>query len=507
MMIDSYDMQVCNTILLNKTEKMSAVIPKGCQRLILPILSTLFLSLTAAGQVAETGTSSTVKLAADVSKLSTQSSLLENLDKSIVNLSNKATKKSANILNRLRRKELKLMSQLSVGDSIVLKQIQSGFDEYNGLLSQVQTASKGTLLAKYNPHLDSLRTSLSFLSHVHSDYAKSKSKEVLDKLDLLENKFQTAADVSTFLKRRRELLSKYISNSRLARQFNDYNKQAFYFNQQMSDYKTLIDDPKRIGQKFLSVIEKQPAFQQFFKEHSQLAALFRLPDGYGSSASLAGLQTTDQVQSSIMSRLGEGQAGQQLFDQGVQQAQTQVRDLANKVSSKLSTGDGMDMPDFKPNAQKTKPLLERLEYGINIQSVKSNYFFPTTSDLAVSVGYKLNEKSVVGLGAAYKLGWGRDIQHVRVSHQGVGVRSYIDWKIRGSFYLSGGYEKNYRAEFQNIRQLSADATQWQQSALIGICKKYQTFKRKGEIKVLYDFLHDKQTPLAPPVLVRFGYKI
>jgi hypothetical protein len=43
----------------------------------------------------------------------------------------------------------------------------------------------------------------------------------------------------------------------------------------------------------------------------------------------------------------------------------------------------MAMPEFKPNNQKTKSFWKRMEYGLNIQSQKTNAFLPTTSDIAL----------------------------------------------------------------------------------------------------------------------------
>ena len=62
----------------------------------------------------------------------------------------------------------------------------------------------------------------------------------------------------------------------------------------------------------------------------------------------------------------------------------------------------------------------------------------------MSVGYKLTDKSVVGVGASYKMGWGKDIKNIVISTQGLGLRSYMDVKLKGSFYASGGFEYNYQ---------------------------------------------------------------
>jgi hypothetical protein len=167
-----------------------------------------------------------------------------------------------------------------------------------------------------------------------------------------------------------------------------------------------------------------------------------------------------------------------------------------------------EMPDgFKPNNQKTKSFLKRLELGTNVQSQKASNYFPVTSDLGLSLGYKLNDKSVIGVGASYKLGWGRNIHHINITQQGVSLRSFADWKIKGSFWLSGGYETNYRSEFQNVDQLK-ELNAWQQSGLIGLSKVVSLktkFFKKTRLSFMWDFLSYQQVPRTQAVLFRVGY--
>jgi hypothetical protein len=85
-----------------------------------------------------------------------------------------------------------------------------------------------------------------------------------------------------------------------------------------------------------------------------------------------------------------------------------MNQLKDKILKFGSGSSDAAMPEgFKPNNQKNKNFLQRLEYGANIQSQKATNFFPVTSDLGLSVGYKLNDKSIIGIGASYKIGLGR----------------------------------------------------------------------------------------------------
>ncbi len=165
----------------------------------------------------------------------------------------------------------------------------------------------------------------------------------------------------------------------------------------------------------------------------------------------------------------------------------------------------MDMPDFKPVQQKTKTFFRRLEYGTNIQTQHAAYYFPTTTDIGLSIGYKISDKNTIGIGVSYKVGWGSDFQHTNVSTQGIGLRSFVDIQAKKRFYLSGGFEYN----FQPVASSAAGTiSSWQQSGLIGVSKmvtmKTKVFK-KTKIQFLWDFLSYMQIPRTEPFKFRVGY--
>ena len=227
-----------------------------------------------------------------------------------------------------------------------------------------------------------------------------------------------------------------------------------------------------------------------------------------------GLQTRAQVNQLIQQQIGSAPSAMQQFQQNVQDAQGQLQEIKNKLSQ--FTGEGsigssdMDMPEgFKPNDQKTKSFFKRLELGTNMQSQKATGFFPTTSDIGLSLGYKLNDKSILGVGASYKVGWGTGLRDIEISHQGLGLRSFVDMKLKGSFWITGGYEMNYRSEYENIEVLK-DMNAWQQSGLLGLSKVISLktkFFKKTKLQLLWDFMSYEQVPRSQPIIFRIGYSI
>ena len=165
------------------------------------------------------------------------------------------------------------------------------------------------------------------------------------------------------------------------------------------------------------------------------------------------------------------------------------------------------MPDFKRNTQRTKSFFQRLEFGTNFQSTKSNAFFPRTTDIGLSVGYRLSEKNIVGLGISQKIGWGKDIKHIQLSSEGISFRSFVDIRIKKSFYASGGLEYDYQKPFASMQQLyKLDA--WRQNGLLGLSKivslKSKTFK-KTKLQLLWNFLSYRQSPRSEALKFRVGY--
>ncbi len=298
----------------------------------------------------------------------------------------------------------------------------------------------------------------------------------------------------------------------MVKQLKQINKQVYYYSAQISEYKNILKDPKKIEKKALELLSKTKLFKDFFRKNSMLASLFRIPDPDAplDMASFAGLQTRVQVNSLVQQQIAAGGAGaRQQFQQNLQSAQTKLNELKSKILKAGGGSSDAEMPEgFKPNEQKSKSFLNRLEYGANIQSQKSTSFFPTTSDIGLSLGYKLNDKSIIGLGASYKMGLGRGWNNLRLSHQGVSLRSYVDIKLKGSLWISGGYEQNHKSAFNDFNELR-NRNAWQTSGLLGISKTIPVkskFFKKTKAMILWDFLSYQQVPRTQPIVFRIGYQ-
>lgn len=425
----------------------------------------------------------------------------------------KLDKATERYLAKLEKQELKLKAKLSKVDSLKATELFSGIEEkYASLRAAPQKL--GRYASVYSGRLDSLATSLKFLQKGGS--SSPELKAALSRFSSLQGKFNQTESIKKFLSERKRLLHEQLERLGMLKNLKGFSKEAYYYAAQLKEYKELWKDPSKLERKLLEWAMKSEKFRAFFRQHSQLASLFALPGSGGSgtgAASLAGLQTRASVQQALQARFGTGPNIQQMLQQNLQAAQGQLNALKSKLSQygtgSFGNGSGdIDMPEgFKPNGQKTKTFLQRLEYGANIQSQKAHSYFPTTSDIGLSLGYRLNDKSSLGVGASYKLGWGRGWDRIRLTSEGIGLRSYLDYKLKGSLYITGGYEQNYRTAFHSVEQLK-DHSAWQTSGLLGLCKKYKVSKKlKGEMKLLWDFLSYQQVPRTQTILFRIGYSL
>jgi hypothetical protein len=434
------------------------------------------------------------------------------------------------MIQRMQKKEAYLEKEMLGKDSLKAKQvffnIQAKYQKLVLLIQSPPNASIPNPLREYIPGVDSIQTALRFLGQSGSLAGITIPGIPLDKLQQvqgvsqevqqLEARLQSANEIQEFVKQREDQLTAQLSNFGVARELLSINKNAFYYQQQLAEYKSMLHDPQKMEEKVLETVNQVPAFQKFMSKYSFLGQLFSLPEDYGSSQCLNGLQTKAQIGQLIKERMGSGQGGgsgagsnpQQFAQQQMQVAQQKLTELQNKImqlGNRGGSSSNIVMPNFSPNNQKTKTFLKRLEFGFNIASTQSSFLLPATSDLGLSLGYRINDKSTVGLGADYKLGWGSGINHISFSSQGVGFRGFVDIKAKGSIWISGGFEYNFMQQFQNYSQLY-DFDIWQKSALIGITKKYQITKSKGgNIQVLYDFLFKDHVPASQPLIFRFGY--
>lgn len=447
-------------------------------------------------------------------------------------LDHQLTRQTQRYLQKMASREEKLRKKLYAVDSNSAKTLFAGSAERYAALAQKlknDSGSKATgLSGEYRPFTDSLRGTLAFLQknqQLIGSGSISRLQGASGELQALQAKIQDAGQIREFLEQRKAQIGQYLSkytnlSPGITNTYNNYKKDLVYYKQQVNEYKDVLNDPDKMFRTALGVLNKVPSFSNFMKSNSALSGLFNMSGGAipgpgagglgsatsATAATTTGLQSRDQVLSVIQTQLGQnGPNAASLSQQNIGSAQGQVDELRSKLSS--NSGADADIPNFTPNSQKTKTFLKRLEFGTNLQTNHSDYYFPTTTDIGLSLGYRLSDNNTIGIGASYKIGWGSDIHHVSFSSQGVGLRSFLDVRLKKTWFATGGFEYNYQQPFTSIKPLQ-DLSHWQKSGLVGISKiismKTRVFKNT-KIQLLWDFLSYQQIPKTQAFLFRIGY--
>jgi hypothetical protein len=408
----------------------------------------------------------------------------------------KVTQYSRKMLSKFSREERKIKNRLEKLDPQKAKELFA-----NGVQSY-SNAVKSRMYSKilFSGHLDTAQLSLQFLQK--NGFANQYLDQARKNQEALQGKLQVTEDIQAYIQnRRRELQEQLMQYTQFSKNFQNLSKQAYYYRQQLEEYRSIYENPSKIERKALSELKKLPAYNEFIRNNSIVGSLFNLGEDYNNTRSLEGLQVRTQVEEIVQTRVGTDPNARAAISQQMEQAKDKLSELKSKYPE---LNNAADMPDFKPNPMKTKPFLKRLEFGGNIQFQKSSSYYPTISDIAGQVGYRLNKNGSIGIGISYKLGLGSGWNHIAFSHQGIGFRSYIDHRIKGSFYVTGGYEKNYFQAFSRLTELY-HLHQWTESALLGISRKYKiNSKMKGNLQLLYDFIPQDKSK-TNHLKVRLGY--
>ena len=499
------------------------------------LLLCLFGSLVAAHSAAQDSASADVFLS---------SASLRSVDRKINGLDDHLTRQTEKYLHSFARQEEKLFKQLAKTDSSKAKELFGETPKTYETLSQQLNSATGKFdklsSGEYIAGLDSLQVSLAFLKDAAN--IVSRTKEIrqqlgnsLNQVNQLQNKLQQTAAIQSWLQSRQQqikaLLSQYTGlPESVSKHLGKYQQELFYYDRQVKEYRQMLNEPDKLLGKTLSTLQAIPAFSTFFSKYSILASLFPKPDNYGTPQALAGLQTRANVQQVLQQQLaipatnGTNASPVQYLQQQLQQAQGELSKLKDKLQQLGNGGSGssdMVMPDFKPNNQKTKSFLKRIELGTNFQTQRATNYFPTTTDIALTAGYKINDKMTIGIGAGGKIGWGKDWKHIRLTGEGVGFRAFAEWKapdlfktgsrFMASLWFTAGGEMNYTRTVESLAVFK-NYSNWTKSALAGISKRYSMSsplkkgkKLQGNMQVLYDFLYHQHIPLTPAVVWRVGW--
>lgn len=447
---------------------------------------------------------------------------LDKIERKINRFDASLTRSTEKYLNKLIKQEKRLQKKLSKTDSLASASLfNSSIDSLEKLKQQLvggKAFNKAIELQKdYDAYLDSLSGSLAFLKTAkqylqQGKHLSGKLNIGNEQLALLKNKLQTTDAIRQYARERRETITGYCSTQKLkalaGKELQKLTKTNYYYLKELADWREAFSNPQKLEAKAMNILRNLPLFKQFMAQHSELAALLNTPAGYGQST--AGLQTRDDIMKQIAARFGgTGPNVQQMINGQLDAAKNQLKTLKEKFPQLDGTAE---MPDFQPKEMKTKKFIQRLEYSANFNFNRQNTFLPTRAELGAQVGYKFSKKGIAGVGLGYNAGLGRDIRNIRFSSEGINFRSFLDWDLsKAQLHVNGGFEYNYLPALNGATLTLNSGTRlsalpWQQSALLGISRKFKIGKKTNkQAMILYDFMHRSHFPNSEAVKFRVGY--
>lgn len=376
------------------------------------------------------------------------------------------------------------------------------------LLSKIKEGKtiSGNYIARYDTYRDRLTASLKYLVEKRAfDTTLRLPLNTIEQIESLSKKENDNEFIREFIKeRKKQLINETLQYVGRSKYLNKINRESYYYFEALRSYKEVFSNEKKTERAMLDALVKIPVFQKFMRQNSQLTGLFASPDAFpalssgGSMPVINGLTPRKAVQQFI----GESTHNDEHIN-----IDSHIREKINNAYPTTVNKEyrEKELRDFKPNSQRSKPFIKRLEPGIDFQFGKSTNYLPATANIGLKLAYKLDDRSNLGIGVSYMAGLGRGWTHFDFTNQGIGFRTYLNWKWRKGFGLQGGSEWNYMLQFKDFDQLK-DMEAWQQSSLIGVNKMYSISKKiKGNVQLLYNVFHAKNRPQSQPLIVRFGY--
>jgi hypothetical protein len=360
---------------------------------------------------------------------------------------------------------------------------------------------------EYFPKLDSLKCSLSYLNQ-SKDTLKGVNREELseaeDKTQRLDRNFTTSDKLQQYFRQRKLVLKESLSSHpELKNSIEGMDKVNYYYHEQVSEYKKLLSRYSKVDESAMQLLNGNSAFKRFIEKNGMLSVFSKIPSNWGKST--VGLQTIAQTKGMMQKSITAlGQNPKEIIEERMKPMTESMNKL--KSGDYGSITNAADVPSFKPNPFKSKRFIDRIEFGTNFQVSQSNTYFPATTNIALQVAYKLNSDLSTGIGASYILGMGKGWNQIQFTNQGIGLQSFIDRKIAGIIYISGGFEKNTLPPTSIQKENGDYSWHWQSCALLGLkCKYSLSGKLSPTMSLQYDFLYDSHIPNTSPFVYKIGW--
>lgn len=364
------------------------------------------------------------------------------------------------------------------------------------------------MLIGYRSKADSFKTAFKFLASQLPETNKGTQTQLKR-----VGEYYAADDLlqlSEQLKEGYQLLYSYLVKFGLTIGNQYFSKEFSKISQLRAEIESLTSDPDKAMKRLLQLAYQQPTFAKFFEKNSQIASMFGINGTNTNAASngsipITGLQGRTQISQTLAQY---GLSTPTIPQNGVMPDLSSPFEALKQKILQVGISGSQDLFTTTDKASHPrKAFFRHFELGINFQTNRSRNGFPARADMGISIGYKLNQQTVIGIGGAYKLGIGESIQKINLSNEGIELRSFADVKVKKSFWATAGYELHHYKAFRSIADISK-YNLWQRSVLIGISKKIQLgSKKSAKMQILWEPLSFPANTISSPIKFRIGYQL
>lgn len=450
---------------------------------------------------------------------------LDRLDGFLKN-ANKSIFTARNRIGRVQEKYLKKFERIRVKAAATMQRIDSsGFGRgflANGL-SNVSESSNGRVAhlasdnSVYVPNLDSVRMILLFLksSKVKSYLTLTqlgKIKELLTNVDKVSVDLKAGEKIAELVRAEQNQIAHYIQNSispftSLRKSYSKYSKELYYYKATVDQAKEMLNEPDKAMGRLMSELGRFDGFKSFLEKNSILAELFPRSENTGSLLALDGLQTRQDIEKIIKPKiLVEG--GSNALVSNISRAQAEIRKVTDKIRSLGAAGADFPDIDFRPNYQRSQPFAKRLRYGFDVQRNSADLYLAAASSLLVNIGYQINDRLQLGIGANYRIGTGRIFNHIQFQNQGYGGQAYFNYDLPKKLFVTGHFEVTRIVNSAMPQNIGSNVPNYRALGAVGAGKTVNLnsgILKKAKLEVLWDFLSKRQIPVQAPFKFRVGY--
>lgn len=463
---------------------------------------------------------------------------------------NRSEKIQQRLLKKLKRKENKIARELAAKDSALYRNYINQRLSYDSIARLSQDTSALNRLAKKKSSLvDSLKGVQNFIQKQNGKLSGITaladkvgiSTPYADELNKLQQQLSAGQHIDDLIKQRTSNLEQLAGSQNISG-LQSIQKNVYYAQEKMKAFKKLADDPDEAEEEALEYLQGTEGFSQYLNNNQNAFG------GLGNNASAEdlqrlGFQTKQSVNKLLTDKLGNNlnavqqQMAQQVKDYSeklssitgkVKEAKQGITEAKQTINEARQTKDKLkhiEKPTFKKNPERGKPIKQRIEIQYTFQTTRASTdeLRPAMLELGAAVAFKHTPRLSYGIGIGLSTGLGRNWQNIKLTYEGVSARAFVDWKALYGFSLQAGYERIFRPAnrpYLNDQPDNNDPSKpvvednilkksfggQQQSAYIGIMKRYRiNSKVNGTFLIGYNLLW-QQEGLRSPFLLRFGYQ-